>query len=170
MNAIKYLTKRTLNRAIENASENQRDWMILKTLAHTGLRASELCNLQVKNAFLKEKYLYIIGKGGFIRSVDISSDSANLLQMWINQKKLRPNDTIFDVKYPTVYRISVKYSGHKPHAFRHTYAINLLRATGNIRYVQKQLGHKSLQNTSIYLDFLDYDQEKKKLSKLYGDE
>lgn len=170
MNAIKYLTKETLNRALENASENQRDWMILKTLAHTGLRASELCDLQVKNAFLSEKYLYVVGKGGFIRSIDISTDTANLLQMWISQKKLRPNDTIFDVKYPTVYRICVKYSGHKPHAFRHTYAISLLRTTGNIRYVQKQLGHRNLNNTQIYLDFLDYDKEKAKLSKLHGDD
>lgn len=170
MTAIKYLSEKSLQRAYENASKKQRDWMILKILAHTGLRASELCDLKVKNVYIAEKYLYIIGKGGFIRSVDISTDVANLLQLWINQKTLSRNDSVFNISYQSVYRMCRLHAGFKPHAFRHTYAINLLRATGNIRYLQKQLGHKNLNNTQIYLQYIDYEQEKAKLDKLYNDD
>jgi len=169
VNAIKYLSKENLDKALENASVKQRDWMILKTFFFTGLRANELCNLKVKNVHLSEKYLYVKGKGGKIRSVDISTDLANLLSLWINQNKLYKNDLVFNVRYHTVYRIARLYADSNPHAFRHTYAINLLRACMNIRYVQKQLGHTNLNNTQIYLQYIDYAKEKRKLSNLYSE-
>ena len=37
-----------------------------------------------------------------------------------------------------------------PHTFRHTFATNILRATGNIRITQKLLGHASINTTTIY--------------------
>ena len=60
----------------------------------------------------------------------------------------------------------MKYSNRNPHAFRHSYAIRLLKETKNIRYVQKQLGHSSLTTTQIYLQFTDFSLEKSKLEDL----
>jgi integrase/recombinase XerC len=47
-----------------------------------------------------------------------------------------------------------KIEGHHPHSARHTYATCLLADTGDLRGVQKQLGHSSLTMTSLYADLL----------------
>ena len=56
--------------------------------------------------------------------------------------------------------------GHSIHSLRHTYATFLLRASRNLRLVQKQLGHSSIMITEVYADILDLDLEKA-LQKLY---
>jgi len=42
-----------------------------------------------------------------------------------------------------------------PHTLRHTFATDLLRSTGNVRLVQKALGHASLATTMIYTHIVD---------------
>jgi len=42
-----------------------------------------------------------------------------------------------------------------PHILRHTFATDLLRSTGNVRLVQKALGHASLATTMIYTHIVD---------------
>lgn len=54
-----------------------------------------------------------------------------------------------------------------PHTFRHTYASDLLRATKNIRLVQKALGHEDLSTTMIYTHIVDNEFEEA-LKKLRG--
>jgi len=43
------------------------------------------------------------------------------------------------------------------HALRHTTAVHLLQATGDIWFVQKWLGHKNIQNTMVYTELVDLD-------------
>jgi len=60
-------------------------------------------------------------------------------------------------------------SGHSLHHCRHTYASELLRASGgNLRLVQKQLGHKKITTTQIYADIFDPDMTAA-LDQLYTD-
>ena len=47
-----------------------------------------------------------------------------------------------------------------PHTFRHTFATELLRETGNLRLVQKALGHSSISTTQIYTHIVDTELEK----------
>ena len=53
-----------------------------------------------------------------------------------------------------------------PHSLRHTYATFLLRASGNLRLVQKQLGHSSVIVTEVYADVMNPDLTRS-LEKLY---
>ncbi len=46
-----------------------------------------------------------------------------------------------------------------PHTFRHTFASDLLRATKNIRLVQKALGYEDLSTTMIYTHIVDEEFE-----------
>jgi integrase/recombinase XerD len=43
---------------------------------------------------------------------------------------------------------------YSSHATRHSYAVHLLDKTGNLAYVQQQLGHSNIATTSIYLSVL----------------
>jgi integrase/recombinase XerC/integrase/recombinase XerD len=170
----KYLTILKLQEALDNCikkgrrSKRQRNFLILKTLAESGLRVSELINLIPYNVGFETHILYIKGKGNKIRSVDISTELSQLLEMYIKTEDIKNKNPIFPLTRDGVRKITLKNSGFSPHAFRHTYAINLLRTTRNIRYVQKQLGHSSLNMTEIYLQFIEFDQEKKQLSGLYS--
>lgn len=61
----------------------------------------------------------------------------------------------------TIYRASTKSIGRKisPHLLRHAYATDLLRATKNLRIVQKALGHSDISTTQIYTHIVDSEME-----------
>ena len=64
-------------------------------------------------------------------------------------------------------KICRKYANKNPHAFRHTYAINLLKTTRNIEFVRQSLGHKQLSTTQKYLYHMDFAEEIDKIGGLY---
>jgi len=51
-------------------------------------------------------------------------------------------------------KVNIKKDVH-PHTLRHSFATDLLRSTGNIRLVQKALGHVSIATTMIYTHIVD---------------
>lgn len=167
---VKHVSKKDLDLILQSALDyKMRDWILIKLLSGSGLRAGEIVNLKIKNINLNENELHIRGKGDKIRNVDISPVLSNLIGLWIKSSERTSNDTIFGIGYRRIHNIIKKHTDGKftPHAFRHGYAIELLRQTKNIRYVQRQLGHANLANTQIYLQFMEYDEEKKKLSGLF---
>ena len=166
---MKYLNAEQIKQAVIKAAEEKDTYyMIIKVLSEAGLRVSELINLTPQNINFIEGYFHIKGKGGHIRNVDISRELCMQLQMYIKNKKIKPRDKIFDISRQRVQQITSHVAGINPHGLRHSYAIALLRTTGNIRYLQKQLGHRSLSTTQVYLQFVEYDKEKEKLISLYA--
>lgn len=160
-----YLTETQIQQALATASKRtDKYYMLLYTLFSTGLRASEVISLTPQNINFDGNFLFIRGKGNKIRNVDIPAALTIQLQLYIKSRRIKNNQAIFPITRQRVYQIVKELTGVKAHATRHTYAILLLRLTKNIRYVQKQLGHSSLQTTSIYLQFLEYDEEKRKLA------
>jgi site-specific recombinase XerD len=120
-----------------------------------------------QNINIHEKVLHVRGKGQKIRNVDVSAQFLTQMQLYIKTNNISSHKRIFSISMRTAYNIVKKHSNMNPHSFRHAYAINLLRKTMNIRFVQKQLGHSSLSTTQLYLQFVEYEQEKKKLESLY---
>jgi integrase/recombinase XerD len=53
----------------------------------------------------------------------------------------------------------ITYKEVHPHTLRHTFATDLLRATKNLRLVQKALGHERIGTTQIYLHIVDEELE-----------
>jgi len=165
---MKYVTTNDVHKALEKAaSEGQEEYLIIKTLAETGLRVSELVHIEPRD-LNDDKTIYVRGKGNKIRIIDIPGELYQLLKLFIKDRKIRYDRRIFSLDRSTVYRLTMKLIDKNPHAFRHGYAIHLLKRTRNIRYVQKQLGHSSLSRTQIYLQFMEYEQEKSQLSDLYS--
>lgn len=166
---MRYVNAQQVQQALEKAAEeNQKYYMIINTLSSSGLRVTELVTLTPQNINFKDGCFHIKGKGGKIRNVDVSKQVCMQLSMYIKNRKIKNNKPIFPITRQRIFQITKKFADEKPHAFRHGYAIALLRKTKNIRYVQKQLGHTSLSTTQIYLQFLEFEEEKEMLPNLYN--
>ncbi len=123
---------------------------IIETLYSSGLRASELCKLKVKDIDFKNEQIRILGKGSREAIIPIGKRALNLIEMIIKEKHLNENDFIFPINRYKVYRIVKKFLNVHPHILRHSFATHLLDNGANIRVVQELLRHKSLSSTQIY--------------------
>jgi len=167
---MKYLTLDQVNDALEKASttghknKRTRNYLIIKTLVESGLRASELVQLMPKNINFSEKMFHVKGKGDKIRSIFIPRDLAIQLKGYIETNKIRQGKSVFPLTREGIFKITNKLSGHGPHAFRHTYAVLMLeKKEVHIRFLQKQMGHASLDTTQVYLDIVESRDQRKKI-------
>ena len=156
-----------------------RDWALLHVALDAGLRASEICDLQIRDAILDSAHASLIvrdGKGGKKRGVRMGSALMTHLAEFIAWKEtvgeavsgrapLFVSSRHGALTRTAVYRIFRKVADETVipkrfsiHSCRHTYASLLYRASDfNLRLVQKQLGHRSIQTTQIYADVLNED-------------
>jgi len=148
-----------------------RNKAIFELLFATGMRISELCNLNFENLNLAENEITVFGKGGKERIVLVSNRAKSILNEYINKyrSQIFPNAEISE-KAPlfinnTGYRLQQR-SVHRflaqivkdlkipkkvsPHIFRHSFATKLLENGADLRVVQELLGHASISNTQIY--------------------
>ena len=155
-------------------SSHRNKMMIMLDLA-SGLRLSELINLQWKDLNLLTGQLKVVqGKGKRDRILWIGDETIVELQTWraCQAEKLGKVDYVFtnrdggQLKDRDVRDMVVNYAAKagitkkiSPHTLRHSYATDLLRATKNIRLVQKALGHSDLSTTMIYTHIVDEEFE-----------
>lgn len=143
-----------------------RDIVIIETLFATGLRISELCNLQ-DNAFdISEGVLCIQGKGRKERYLQIGNEEVlKVIKKYRNEfaDKINTHGYFFVNRWgeplseQSARRMLHKYArilwndkNITPHMFRHSFATYLMEEDVNIRYIQKLLGHSSITTTQIY--------------------
>ena len=163
---------RLLNAPTLSNIQGIRDKAILEVLFSTGLRVSELTNLNVEKINLDRREFGITGKGGRARVVFLSSRASEYLKKYLNERKdhFKPlfirhkgsmDPTTPDEKMRltprSVERLLKKYVRKvklpieaTPHTIRHSYATDLLVAGADIRSVQEMLGHKNISTTQIY--------------------
>jgi len=166
---IKYLSIEKIQELLYEIFErSDRDFYIIYLLATTGIRVSELLSITPNDLLIDPSMLIIRGKGDKIRNVDISPTIIRMFKAYIDKLNLKNNERVFKITRQRVYQICKEIAGVNPHMFRHSYAIHLLRKTKNIRYVQVQLGHSTIVSTQVYLRYMDFDEEKKKLDSLYS--
>lgn len=145
-----------------------RDIAVIEMLFATGLRISELCNLQKKRIDLQLGVLCIKGKGAKERYLQVGN--AAVLQLLMEyaaiwDREIRQIPYFFCNRYGKRYseqsaRIMInKYVGQAdidmhitPHMFRHAFATLLLEEDVDVRYIQKMLGHSSIVTTQIYTE------------------
>jgi len=153
---------------------SKRDRTIIYTLSLLGLRARELCNINLDDIDWKNSLLTIRGKGGKIRIIPIPKRLLNgknvpSLYNYIKYHRM-PTDkkALFTTKNgrltPTYLRNIIKRRAKQAglpwihtHSLRHYAATNWLRAGLNIRIVQELLGHESIETTGIYLHIIEAD-------------
>lgn len=172
---VKFLTGEDVDRLLNapNMSEIQgiRDKAILEVLFSTGLRVSELINLDRDKIDFDRREFGILGKGGRARVVFLSNRASEFLQkylaaridefkpLFIRHKNInnliegnKARLTVRSVqrmlkKYVKKVKLSVDAT---PHILRHSFATDLLIAGADLRSVQEMLGHKNVATTQIY--------------------
>ncbi len=158
------LTSNYINKLLDtlptSSTKEVRDRLIIELLYSSGLRVSELSNLQIKD-IKDNKSIRVLGKGNKIRILPMTDKAYMLLQLWIkNYRSDYKNEYskyyIFlgvrgkKISEREIQRIVNLRIGTFPHSIRHTFATHLLDGGADLRVVQEMLGHTDPSTTQIY--------------------
>jgi site-specific recombinase XerD len=182
---IKLLRRTVRDQATLDMDRNQvtavREWMAIDLLTSTGLRVSEAANVRcgdIKAGYGESALFVREGKGAKSRTVQIPDSLKKHLKQFITWKRTRgeptgPDDHLFLGQRGPWTAQAVQqlvkrhlkalglYENEKSvHALRHSYAVEFYRQEKDLRALQKQLGHSSIQTTQIYADITVEDIQK----------
>jgi integrase/recombinase XerC len=146
--------------------QGQRDRALLELLYASGVRVSELVNMNLEQVNLATNEIRVWGKGSKERVVLMGAPAAHALNDYINQGRRellagKKSNALFVNRYGErilarrVQKILSKYSrainkSVHPHILRHTFATHLLDGGADLKVVQELLGHADLSTTQIY--------------------
>jgi len=160
--------ERLLNAPDLATPQGQRDRALLELLYASGLRVSELVNLDLNQINLDTSEIRVWGKGSKERMALMGKPATEALRNYLSQGRPKllggkKTNAIFLNRYGQrlperrVQRILVDYAAKAgiekrvhPHILRHTFATHLLDGGADLRVVQELLGHARLSSTQIY--------------------
>lgn len=154
-----------------SARYGRRNRAIIEVLYGSGLRVSELCELQTRRVSLDDGYLIVEGKGSKERMVPMSELAVEQIRLYLDERWRRGDkvnrgeeDYLFISRNGRhLTRVMVFYVVRElaeaagivktisPHSLRHSFATHLLEGGANLRAIQQMLGHESIATTEIYL-------------------
>lgn len=160
--------KRLLAAPDSRTARGQRDRAALELLYASGLRASELCNLELDELHLQLGVVRPHGKGDKERVVPVGGPAKAALELYLAEGRPRllkgcPSRYIFignrarALSRMALFRQVRRYARSagisdavSPHQLRHAFATHLLQGGADLRAVQQMLGHADLSTTEIY--------------------
>lgn len=159
-----------------------RDRTILELLYATGMRVTELIDLEVENVNLIMGFVKVFGKGGKERIVPLGDTVIDYLSTYL--ETVRPQllkttvtNTLFlnlhgkPLSRQGIWKM-IKQNGIKaninktltPHTMRHSFATHLLENGADLRAVQEMLGHSDISTTQLYTHV-----SKSQIRKMYNE-
>jgi integrase/recombinase XerC len=165
-----FLTVEEAKRLVESPDlskpQGQRDRALLELLYASGLRISELVNMNVEQVNLATNEIRVWGKGAKERVVLIGVPAARALNDYMSRGRPellggKKSNALFVNRYGgrlparRVQKLLEKYAMAidkkvHPHMLRHTFATHLLDGGADLKVVQELLGHADLSSTQIY--------------------
>lgn len=149
------------------AIKTQKERAVLEVLLATGLRATELCSLEIADVNMQKRNLIVRqGKGNKSRIVPISRLAIMHLRKYL-ETRTDDNPLLFVNRYNSAYNKNTlgtmvrkwgkatSVDNVHAHRFRKTFATDLFRRGMDIRSIQKLLGHSNINTTMIYLCITD---------------
>ena len=147
-----------------------RDLAILELLYSSGLRVSELVDLDIERLDLASRLVRVSGKGGKERLIPIGRKAIVAIREYLEHSERRKKAGYLKGQGPlflnyrggrlstrNVHRMVKRYSREcgirmeiSPHSIRHTFATHLLDGGADLRSIQELLGHASLSSTQKY--------------------
>jgi integrase/recombinase XerC len=150
-----------------------RDHAILELFYSSGLRLSELVNLNLDAMDFSEGTVEVTGKGNKTRIVPMGAHAMAAIKKWLTLrsdiainpadskavfiglqgKRVGPRNLQLRLKEWSIKQ-GINSSVH-PHMLRHSFASHVLQSSGDLRAVQEMLGHANISTTQVYthLDF-----------------
>lgn len=149
-----------------------RSWCIVNWILATGNRAATVCNVHVGDVDFKKREIYITKtKTNKAMIIPLSSALATVLTEYMRKWRYEASEDSF--LFPNVgdeqltvnaLKLSIaKYNKSRDvemtsvHAFRHTFAKDWIRNTGDVFRLQKLLGHSTLEMTRRYVNMFSED-------------
>lgn len=137
----------------------ERDSLLAALALKTGMRRSELGNLEVKD--VHQDFLMVRnGKGGKDRIIPLTPAIAERLQNFMKGKE--PEEKVFSLK-PACISNKIRQFARKAglndfhtHTMRHKFTTDLLERGANIKQIQELLGHENLATTEVYLSITNH--------------
>ena len=147
---------------------SSRNKSMLELLYATGLRISELINLEFKNIDLNDCIVRVMGKGSKERIIPLSDIAIKYLKIYVKdyRQKLVKNEVnnyvylnnhgkkmtrqgVFKIIKARALQCGIK-KNISPHTIRHSIATHMLLNGADLRIIQEFLGHESISTTQIY--------------------
>ncbi len=176
----------------DNSKFPYRNNMIITLFLHTGLRLSELININIQDVDLKKNIIYIKGKNNKQRVVYIDHILKNKLKEYIyirskNKKVICLNDALFlsyqkkrigidgveNICEKAYELMGLKDYGFTTHTLRHTAATLIYSKTKDLLILKEFLGHAQLSTTEIYTHLINDEVkeavEKNPLNKFFSE-
>ncbi|QQD85439.1 site-specific tyrosine recombinase XerD [Jeotgalicoccus sp. ATCC 8456] len=152
----------------DQTTQGIRDNAMMELLYASGLRVSELINLNISDLNLEMGFIHVYGKGEKERIVPTTEYVAKKLTNYIKNYRLKLlKDENIDTLFLTnrgkgftrqgLWKTIKKYvrdsgidKNITPHTFRHSFATHLIENGADLRAVQEMLGHSDISTTQIY--------------------
>jgi integrase/recombinase XerD len=172
----KFLTEDEVNKLLDvklDTPYSYRNKAMLETMYATGMRVSELINLQFNDLNLKDAYIIVLGKGKKERIVPLNDAAIKYLTIYLNEYRnniLKNKDSsylfISNARKPITRQGFFKIIKQEcaraginkdvsPHVLRHSFATHLLAHDADLRVIQELLGHSDITTTQIYTHVID---------------
>ncbi|MBS1147885.1 MAG: tyrosine recombinase XerC [Proteobacteria bacterium] len=143
-----------------------RDRAMFELFYSSGLRLSELADLDLNDVNLQSGEAEVTGKGRKTRIVPVGQQALSALAAWLQQRlplardntvalflnqrgtRLTPRSIQLRLKR---WALQAGLNQHvHPHLLRHAFATHVLQSSGDLRAVQEMLGHASISTTQVY--------------------
>jgi site-specific recombinase XerD len=164
----------------------RRDRLLFQLLYNTGARVSEIIHLRVADVVQDQsRTIRFIGKGRKQRILPVSKSTRRLLQAWIKENALKPEQPLLPNRFGHALsrsgvahqlRVAVtaaashcpSLAGRKisPHQIRHSTALHMLQKGVRLEVIALWLGHEKLDTTHHYLE-VDLAMKEKALQSLH---
>ena len=173
--------ERLISAPITSKPQGVRDVAILELLYGSGMRISELIELNLDDLHLTMGFVRVFGKGGKERIVPLGRGALQACSNYLNGARQKLLGT-----YPKTEAFFINHRGKRltrqgvwkllkqhaekadiqqeltPHVLRHSFATHLIENGADLRAVQELLGHSDISTTQIYTHI-----SKKRLSEVY---
>jgi len=163
-------------------AKGNREWAMIVVAYKHGMRASEVCNLQLDDIDMKNGNIVVERLKGSLRTTQAVTEhrgepllnELKALREWLRQRRDDGSDYLFTSQnggrldrsqFFRLFRAIASEAGvpaekRHPHALKHSIASHLVSANVNLALVKQQLGHKSIGSTMRYITTSDQQASK----------
>jgi site-specific recombinase XerD len=152
---------RAMLTALQGGLKPARDRAIILLLIDTGMRASEICGIELADINLMDRCIKVLGKGNKERLLPMSPRTTQavfeyLYQLETNEKPFNLTRTSLGHHIGRIGKRAGVTNAH-PHRFRHTFAVTYIRNGGDPYTLQDILGHTTMEMVRTYLALANTD-------------